>query len=179
MKSECFREASTARPRHRQIADVGYARVWLCAIVGFWATSLSARADDLDRELAAIDELRATAPADIDDIDRMGQELLGRYSDPKSQGRIYYQMALTAVQSGLGRAPEKIAEYCKKALELHDDPLDRGRVFCYFGDLFQVWNTHGSDVERRRLAAKMYLNGLKESLAIPVPDSRIELPVVK
>lgn len=144
----------------------------------FGFSGVMARADELQIELVRIDELRATEPALIDDIDRLGSALLAKYSDPADHGRIYYQMVLTAVQSGIKQNPKRIEHYCQKALELNTNPLDRGSLYCYYGDLLILSEHLGTFEERRRLAADIYLRGLKENLAIALPDGPTELPPV-
>lgn len=161
--------------RGERLAGMICAAVFLGAL---WLAPSDADADELDRELMAIDELRASAPAPIAEIERMGQALLDRYPDPKDQGRIYHQMAFTAAQSGIDRNPAIIARYCEKALQWHEDPVERGRIYCYLGDLHSVWKAGAPPDQQRRKAAVSYLKGLQENLAIPAPEDPVDVPSV-
>jgi hypothetical protein len=137
-----------------------------------------ANSDELALELHKIDALRQKGPAPIEQVEELGNELLARYKEPQAQGRIYYQLAFTLAQSGITKNQDHLERYCQKALELNKTPLERARMFCFYGDLLSVRKTLPDFPTQRREAAAVYLRGLKELIDLQLPEGPGELPPV-
>jgi RNA polymerase sigma factor (sigma-70 family) len=108
-------------------------------------------------------------------IDEQGRALLTKYPGPKERGQVYYHLAHIHAQTGL-RRPARVVEYAKKALEHPLGPSQRARLYVYWGDAVQVARANDPLAERRKWAALPYLAGLKELLALKLPDKAPPLP---
>jgi hypothetical protein len=147
-------------------------------VTSFCLFSSLARGDELGLELHKIDALRDKGPAPIEQVEKFGDALLARYKEPQEQGRIYYQLAFTLAQSGINKNQDHIERYCQKALELNKTPLERSRMFCFYGDLLSVRKAQPDFQVQRREAAEVYLRGLKELINLQLPEGPVELPPI-
>ncbi|MHC4086323.1 MAG: hypothetical protein ACYSWZ_11345 [Planctomycetota bacterium] len=134
----------------------------------------------LEEELYEVDQLRAGFKTPFDEVEKRCNELLKKYTKPKEQGKIYYELTKVEGQSGFQR-PTKAIEYAKKALELPQDPWEKVRLYIYWGDTIQVAHrgVHNQElVTARRKAVIPYLHGLKETLQYDLPEVKPDLPGV-
>lgn len=124
----------------------------------------------LEKELHEIDKLRLGEETPFEQAENMCNELLEKYTEPKEQGKIYYQLAVVYSQSG--PIPDKTIEFAKKALEFPLDPFEQLKLYVWWGDAIQVAHSGVSDrelVAARRKAVIPYLRGLKKSLHFQYP----------
>jgi hypothetical protein len=108
-------------------------------------------------------------------IDEQGRALLKKYPGARERGEVYYHLAHVHAQTGL-KLPGRVVESAKKALEHPLDAERRARLYVYWGDAVQVARANDPLAERRRWAALPYLAGLKELLALKLPDKAPALP---
>jgi hypothetical protein len=117
-------------------------------------------------------------------LEKQGQEMLAKYTDPDKQALIHYSLCHAHAQSGVIR-PELIIEHGTAALPNLKDEFLRMRTYVYVGDAQQIMYTRLKDFPHgRTLAAAVYLAGLRELLHshdspmnAPTPhDSNISWP---
>jgi len=158
------------RPMTRVIA--------LSNIIALLLLGSFASATTLDQELYEVDQLRAGFATPFDEVERRCNDLLQRYTKPKDQAKIYFELAQVEGQSGMQR-PEKLIEYVKKALELPIDPSKKVRLYSYWGDAIQTSHrgVHNEElVAARREAVMPYLRGLRETIKYDLPEEVPDLP---
>jgi hypothetical protein len=132
---------------------------------------------ELQQDLNKLDGLRNGRKTDPAKVDRLGAELLEKYEAPKQRALIHYQLAHVHAQSGLLQ-PQSIIDHAAAALELPLEQRNRLRLFIYAGDAYRVLNRKASFSKRRKLAAMVYLQGLKEALKYGFPEKPPELPTL-
>lgn len=150
--------------------------VFILTVTGY----SKAYADGLESELAKIDGRRAGTETPTKELELECLKLLGIYSAPAEQGKIYFEIAHIYGQSGM-KEPLKIIEYVKKALEYPLEPVTKARLYTYWGDAVQVANrgVRGEAlVKVRREAVVPYLEGLKFVLSYDLPDEKPDLPSI-
>jgi len=128
-------------------------------------------ADTLEKELNEVNKLRNSEKTIFEQAEKMCNELLEKYTEPEEQARIYYQLAVIYSQNEQ-RIPDKIIEFSKKALELPLDPIERLKLYVWWGDAIHIAHRDARNQERvvaRRKAVIPYLDGLKENLSLQYP----------
>ena len=123
----------------------------------------------LKDDLRWIDKLRNGRRTPLDEVDRRGEELLNKYSAPNEQGRIYYQLAHMHAQSGVLR-PEQVIAYATKALQCPLELSQRMRLHTYWGDALLIPKEKKPFATKRREAAPVYLKGLRNLIALKLPE---------
>lgn len=126
---------------------------------------------ELEKELDELKKLHLGEKTPFEQAEKKCNELLEKYTEPEEQAMIYYHLAVVYSQSGQIK-PDKTIEFSKKALEFPLDPIERLRIYIWWGDAIQIANggVRGQDlVVARRKAVMPYLNGLNESLSIQYP----------
>jgi hypothetical protein len=128
---------------------------------------------DLQADLAELDKIRAGRQTDFAAVEQKGQELLGKYTTPEEQGRIYYTLAVAYGQSGLLK-PERGIALAEEALQRPISQNDRLTMFVTIGDSYSggKWDGPASFPERRRRAVASYLSGLNELLKLDLPAEK-------
>jgi hypothetical protein len=140
----------------------------LFAILAVEVTS-PCRGQDLTVELGRLDRLRNGLKTPLDEVDRRGEELLKKYSNPRDRGRIYYQLAHVHAQSGV-RRPEQVIAYAEAALQCPLGLSQQLRLYTYWGDALGVSKEKKPFAARRTEAAAIYLKGLREVSALKLPE---------
>ncbi len=102
-------------------------------------------------------------------MEELGADLVKKYPAAKDRGQIYYRLCHVYAQSGQARPGQTIA-YAKKALECPLEPLQKLMAYTYWGDAEQLADRKKPFAERRKAAAALYLNGLKEASKLNLPD---------
>ena len=131
-------------------------------------TAWPAPEEPLPVALRKLEQLRNGPKTPFAEVDRHAAELLKSHLDPKGQGQIYYELAHIDAQSGLAR-PQMVIDYAKKALQFPLDPLQRLRLYVYWGDATLVRKPTDPLPGRRREAVPIYLQGLMEMHAFTAP----------
>jgi len=123
--------------------------------------------------------MRSGKKTPTEKVEGRGGELLEEHPSPEEQGRIHYQLAHVHAQSAQ-KDPELVIEHAQRALGFPLDPALRLRAYVYWGDAVRI--LHGRKkapyAEGRRLAARVYLEGLKETQRYRIPEKRPTLPGV-
>jgi len=146
-------------------------RIILLASIFYFSVFSIGNADTLEKELNEVNKLRNSEKTPFEQAENMCNELLEKYTEPEEQARIYYQLAVVYSQSGQ-KKPDKIIEFSKKALELPLDPIERLKLYVWWGDAIQIAHRGARNQERvvaRRKAVIPYLDGLKECLSMQYP----------
>jgi hypothetical protein len=139
--------------------------------------------DTLQIKLNQFNQMQKGKNTSFDDVEKLGKELLGEYTKPEDQGRIYFRLVEIHGQTGMSH-PDLVIRYAQTALGLPLDPLQRSRMYVFWGGAIEIGNVHKSVEERepiykiRRLAVKPYLEGLKEMQIYEIPEKMPELPSV-
>jgi hypothetical protein len=155
--------------------EMRISKVVTLLIVFLALTVTLCRGQVLKKELSQFDDLRNGPKTPLDEVDRLGEQLLSKYADPKDRGQIYYKLAHIHAQSGV-RRPKQIIAYAKKALECPLEPSQRAQLYIYWGDALYV----AKDKEKtpfpvkRREAATVYLKGLRELISLKLPEKAPE-----
>jgi hypothetical protein len=128
--------------------------------------------ETLDQALGALDRLRKGWATSLEDVERLGQQMLKDYSAAEDQGRIYYQLAHTHAQTGITikAKAERVIEYAQKGLACPLDPVRRLRLYSYWASALQVGDRSKPLTETRKPAAIVLLNGLKEAQQYKIPE---------
>ena len=132
---------------------------------------------ELRAVLNKLDGYRTGSKASLIEMDRLAAKLAKGFHAAGERGQVYYQIAHVHSQSGL-HFPEKVQEYCRKALALPLAPEQRFRLYVYWGDSQWVDKRSMPAAEKRRLAAVRYLEGLKRLLPYQLPQKAPELPAI-
>lgn len=136
-----------------------------------------ATADELGPELRKLNGMMQGDQTPLDEVDRVGNELLKKYTEPEEQGKIYYQLALLHAMSGMTR-PEKMIEYVRRAHDFPLEPPQRLQLYVYWGDAIQIQNAGvlgDALADKRKLAVSPYLEGLKELAQYNLPETKPKL----
>jgi hypothetical protein len=137
----------------------------------------------LQKNLHELDKIRNVKNIPYDEVEKRGKELLTEYTSPEDQGQIYYELTQIHGQTGMVHA-DSVIQYAQRALELPVDPLQRLRLFVYWGGAIESDNSNKPIQEQkpffevRRVAVKPYLEGLKEMQKYKIPDQLPKLPGV-
>ena len=150
---------------------------YLVALSLFLGGTCSLSAQDIKSELRDLNAMRKGVNTDLATVDRRGLELIAKYSEPKNQGQIYYELAIIHSQSGM-RQPEQVVKYAQKALTYPLEPSQTERLYVFWGDALRLTNSSKPFPERRKEAVIPYLKGLKELLQYNLPDVAPDLPAV-
>ncbi len=153
-----------------------FAATVACGVILVSSPGFSA-AQTLREDLQKLEGLRDGLNTPLDVVDKTGAELLKKYPAPTDRGQIYYQLAFIYGQSGL-RRPEKLIEYAKKAMDLPLEEDKRLRLFVYWGDAERFTDPKASSAEKRKKAATVYLDGVRECLKLNIPAKAPDLPPV-
>ncbi len=145
--------------------------VFICAVLAA-RICVGEDADELGKRLAVLDNQPRGTRTPFDLVDSESADLLKKYPDPADQGRIYFQLAHSYVQSGMRRPgdTDRAIEFAQKALACPLDPAKRLRLYVYWGDAIILSAPDRPIVERRAAAAAAYLKGLKEAQKYNIPD---------
>jgi hypothetical protein len=130
---------------------------------------------DLQAELYKLDRLRKGKQSPLEVVEQQAAELLKKYTALKDQGQIYYQLAHIYAQSGQIQPQQTIA-HAMKALELPLEPVQKLKLYTYWGDALRRVHQKSPIAERRRQAAVPYLEGLREAGRYNLPEKAPELP---
>ena len=129
---------------------------------------------DLLHQLWAVDRLRSGRKTPFDEVERRIGNLLKQYPAPKDQGQIYYEAAHVYAQTGLVR-PQAAIEYAKKALQFPVEPVQRIRLYGYWGGAVFMLKRTDPFPQRRLAAATIFLDGLVQLRQFKVPEKATEL----
>jgi hypothetical protein len=145
-----------------------------CGVILVGSSGFAA-AQTLREDLQKLEGLRDGLNTPLDLVDKTGAEILNKYSAPTDRGQIYYQLAFIYGQSGL-RRPEKLIEYAKKAMDLPLEEDQRLDLFIYWGDAQRFADPKSPPAERRKKAATVYLDGLRETQELSIPAKAPNVP---
>ena len=152
-----------------------FAVIVACGVILVSGPGFSA-AQTLREDLQKLEGLRDGLNTPLDLVDKTGAEILNKYSAPTDRGQIYYQLAFIYGQSGL-RRPEKLIEYAKKAMDLPLEEDQRLDLFIYWGDAQRFADPKSPSAERRKKAATVYLDGLRETQELNIPAKAPRVPI--
>jgi len=152
-----------------------------CAMVN---VAYFARSDEaLITKLHELDQMRNGKNTPFDEVEKRGKDLLAKYTSPEEQGQIYFHLTEIHGQSGMEHT-DLVIQHAQSSLELAVDSVQRLRLYVYWGDAIMIANLHSTIQDKkpffevRRLAAKPYLEGLKESQKYEIPQEMPKLPGV-
>lgn len=137
----------------------------LIPLAVLWGHASSALGEDpLRKELQELDRMRKGKQTPTDKVESRGGDLLEEHPSPEEQGRIHYQLAHVHAQSAQ-KDLELVIEHAQRALSFPLDPDLRLRAYVYWGDALRILHRRKKApyAEGRRLAAPVYLEGLKET----------------
>jgi hypothetical protein len=170
--------------------------VWVAVLVGglFWVPSGFAQdkgAQDkggqdkggqdkgaLAGELHTLQTLQKGKTTPLAEVESQGQKLLKEPTSPEEQGRIYFQLAQSYAMKGIF-APERAAlvvGYAQQALRFPLPPSERMLMYVYWGDALRAVDDKKPLADARRVAAEIYLTGLKELERENLPENPPEVP---
>ncbi len=127
--------------------------------------------DNLDAKLLQMDKLRAADQTPWDEVEKLANELLAKYTAPADKGRIHWMAAHVYGQSDIRGHAADVIRHAQEALRYERDPVQRGWLFMYLGDASGL-------IARRDEATRWYLKGYLELLPFNLPDKAPELPPV-
>ncbi len=138
-------------------------------ILGFAPNVSTAQENTLGPRLTEIDRQRTLnmTLAQMEKIEAQYLKLLEEYDSPDEKGKIYAAISNSYINSGIQTPgglpvfPEKVAEYCEKALQYPQDIPKRCRFYSFWGAALQ---------------AEYYKSGEQE---FPVARKRIVIPYLK
>jgi|GEM_PF-3581883 hypothetical protein len=108
-------------------------------------------------------------------VEQQARELLDGHFVPANRALVQFELATIHAQSGL-QQPGRVIDLAQKALGLPLDRSRRLRLQAYWGDALRVLTGNHSFPQRRKAAATVYLQGLKETVRYELPDKPPELP---
>lgn len=149
-----------------------------CQVLFLVTTQDSLRADELEKKIGEIDDLRANLATPFDEVERRCLTLLAEYPEPADQARIYYIWAHVEGQSGL-QHPEKGIEYIKKALRLPLDGEKRLQLHMYWGNSLEMVHrgVQGEELKEARPEIVIhYLNAINECVSLIADTEKSALP---
>jgi len=157
---------------------------WVLLVCGAgWVPSGLAQDDgpedegEMAKALRPLQALQKGKSTPLAEVEGYGQDLLKEHASPEEQGRIYFELAHSYAQSGIF-APERAAmalEYSQKALQFPLPPSKRMRMYVYWGDCYHALNDKRPFPGVRRVAAEIYLTGLKELESENLPEKAPEV----
>ena len=160
----------------------------LCALAAVLLTSLLVPASaplpstkgTLANELRALEPMKKGKATPLDQVDRVANRLLGKYTGGDDRSQIYCAVALVYCQSG-ARYSQFIEKYSKRALDLPAEPLKRLRRFDELGGLqYTIQYKHhpfGTPSSTFRPMAAVYLlEGLRDAKKYNIPEERPLIP---
>src|SRR5262249_35797994 len=92
------------------------------------------------------------------------------------RAKIYATVATIYAQSNIGLHPERVVKYAHLALQDERDPIQRATLHIYLGCAAEVDAVPLTFAEKRTQAARVYLQGYKELLALKWPAKPPDLP---
>ena len=131
----------------------------------------------LSNALWATDRLRHGRETPFAEVERRIAGLLKQYPAPKDQGQIYYEAAHVYAQTGLIR-PQAAVDYAKKALQLPVEPVQRIRLYGYWGGTVFMLKRTDQFPQRRLAAVIVFLDGLAELRKFNLPEKAPERPAM-
>jgi hypothetical protein len=149
-----------------------------CQILLLAATQVPLRADELEKKIGEIDDLRANLATPFDEVERRCLALLAEYPEPADQARIYYIWAHVEGQSGL-QHPDKGIEYIKKAMSLPLDGEKRLQLHMYWGNSLEMVHrgVQGEELKKARPEIVIhYLNAINECVNLIADTNKSDLP---
>lgn len=155
------------------------ASMFLCTMAHSRAgpDTVSAAVDDgLPAALRALDGLRQGPKTPFPQADKIAADLLKKYPDPKDQGQIYFVLVQVYGQSA-GPA-QRIIDYAKKALQFPLEPAQRSRLHTYWGNSLFMLEPADPVPERRKAAAAVFLEGLRELDKLNLPEEPPAVPLL-
>jgi hypothetical protein len=145
----------------------------LCAL----AHSASNQTNEgLAKDLLALDRLRRGRETPFDEVDQRATEMLKKYPKPEDQGRIYFGLVQVYGQSA--GSPQRIIDCTKKALQFPLDPLQRMRLYTYWGNAVLRLTPLKALPERRREATSVFLDALTQLRKLDLPEKAPEIPTM-
>ncbi|MBC7820064.1 MAG: hypothetical protein IAG10_24540 [Planctomycetaceae bacterium] len=133
----------------------------------------------LNAMLLGMDKLRAADQTPWDEVEKLANELLDKYTAPADKGRIHWQAAHVYGQSDIRGHAADVMRHAKEALKYERDPIQRGWLFMYLGNAAELLDSEPKNfVTRRAEATRWYLKGYLELLPFNLPDKAPELPPV-
>jgi hypothetical protein len=152
---------------------LGWGLLLAAALEGAVAAAPEGRA--LAEEILALQALQKGSDTAFDEVERRGADLLKKYPRLEQQALIHHQLACVYGVSGAAKQDRAI-EHARQALRLPLDPRQRMRMYVYWGDATYIANQKRPLSEVRRMAAPIFLEGLKELRTYNVPETAPELP---
>ena len=149
----------------------------MAVVLSAWVSDLCI-AGELALDCGAIRQFRAGDTTKYEEMDRKVQELVAKYSDPDSQGKIYLEALRVHTKSGMWKPLEGV-KYAEKAEPLLTDPVSRAQLYISWGDVcqFKAPGATGNKLrEVRRESATKYLAAMKIALDNHVPEKLGERP---
>ncbi len=131
----------------------------------------------MQTELGNLNRLRVNAKPNLEQLESRGGELLASHFAPREQALIHYELAHIHAQSGL-QQPASVMKHARAALRLPLDPSRRARLQVYWGDALRVLDLRHPFADRRRAAAAVYLQALKEVLQHDLPARPPKFPIM-
>ncbi|MGA2796222.1 MAG: hypothetical protein ABSE63_01455 [Thermoguttaceae bacterium] len=138
--------------------------------------------DSLWQKLNELDRLRNGKNTPFEEVEKRGRELLAEYIKPEQQAQIYFHLTEIHGQSGMVNT-DLVIQHAQKALALPVEPLQRLRLYVYWGDAIQISDLHKTIKDRkpfyeaRRQAARPYLEGLKDAQKYDIPPESPNMPL--
>ena len=123
-----------------------------------------------------MDRLRRGRKTPFDEVERRIGDLLKQYPRSQGPGQIYYEAAHVYAQTGLVR-PQAAVDYAKKALRFPLEPVQRIRLYGYWGGAVFMLKRTDPFPHRRLAAATIFLDGLVQLRQFNLPEKATESPV--
>jgi uncharacterized protein (TIGR03067 family) len=130
----------------------------------------------LQNSLAKLEAMRNGGQNGLKDAVELGKELLRLYPRRDDQALIYYTLAHVFAQSEVRLYPDQVTKYARLALASERYPARRATLHIYLGCAAEVPRDEQAFPEKRRRAARAYLEGYKELLALRLPEQAPPLP---
>ena len=160
----------------------------LCVLAAVTLTSMlvpasprvASTTDTLENELRALEPMKKGKATPLDQVDRLADRLLSKYTGRDDRSQIYCAVALVYVQSGTSYA-KFLEKYTKRALDLPPDPLQRLRRYHELGALqYEIAYRHVPDWtpfnKFRPTVVVYYLEGLRDAKKYNIPEERPLIP---
>ncbi len=140
---------------------IGVGLLCFIAQVSLFVNPVSASSsEEVSKAVGELEQMRcARKPTFFEDEERRAGELLAKFTDPKDQGQICFELLHVYGQSG--GPPPRIIECAKNAIQFPLEPQQKLRLYLYWGDALLHLNP-GHPSVNRQIAAAVYLDGVKE-----------------
>lgn len=125
----------------------------------------------LSEQLLKMDRLRAADQTPWEEVEKLTNELLAKYTAPADKGRIHWMATHVYGQSDIRGHGADVIRHAQEALKYERDPVQRGWLYMYLGDATGL-------LQKRDEATRWYLKGYFELLAFNLPEKAPELPTV-